>query len=144
MKAHTSIVQPSKKTTLFAVVVIVLGAILLYTPRLFKHETTWYVVHLAGNELYFGHILSVTDTTLELGDAHYVKAYKAPTEVSQSKSFILEQNPDPTFSLLRFGEGSDMGTNHAVYLNRTNISYWEELSPQSAVYQMLTQEASST
>lgn len=135
-----------KKIIFISVVagILVLGALLNSKDSLVsfgKKDTTWYAVHLSNNQIYFGHIASVTDSTIVLADTYFVESYQeAPPAAALSKNFALEQAPQQSFRLVRRGDEKVLSSDHTFFINRATVLYWEKLMPESEVVVLLKSE----
>ena len=131
-----------KKIIFIAVVAAVLGAGMLWNskagvPSLGKKDISWYAVHLANNQVYFGHIASVTDSTITLTDTYFLESYQEPAPKAVSKNFALQQTPPPSMRLVRRGDEKILSTDHTLFVNRAVVLYWEKLTSESEIANLL-------
>jgi len=132
-----------KTIATFILAIIVLGGVVFSAK---KHEggrfskgtpAEWYAVHLANNQVYFGHIASVTDNTITLADTYFLETYQEPIFKAESKSFALEQKPQQSMRLVRRGDEKILSTDHVLFMNRSAVLYWEKLTPESEIANLL-------
>ena len=131
-----------KKIIFIAVVAAILGAGVLWNSRdgavsFGKKDTSWYAVHLANNQVYFGHITSVSDSTVTLADAHFLETYQEATPTATSKSFAIAGEPRQSMRLVRRGDEKILSTDHMLYVNRSVVLYWEKLTLESEIANLL-------
>lgn len=132
-----------RKNLIFIIIVaIVIGVGALWNSKgdfssWGKKDTSWYVVYLNNNQIYFGHIASIKDDTLVLENVYFAEAYKEPAQASASKNFALEQTPKQSMRMVRRGDEKILSSDHTLFINRAIILYWEKLTPESEVVKML-------
>lgn len=123
--------------------VLVLGGVVFSTKgriaeRFQGHAlVSWYAVHLANNQVYFGHITSVTDSTITLADTYFLESYQEPAPKAVSKNFALEQTPKQSVRLVRRGDEKILSSDHTLFVNRSAVLYWEKLTPESEIANLL-------
>lgn len=136
----------SNRKTIFAFIlaVLILGGVAFsakgrITERLqgSAAPSSWYAVHLANNQVYFGHIISVTDSTITLADTYFLELYQEPAPKAESKSFALQQTPPPSMRLVRRGDEKILSSDHTLFVNRASVLYWEKLTAESEIVNLL-------
>ncbi len=100
-------------------------------------SSSWYAVHLANNQVYFGHIASVTDSTITLVDTYFLESYQEPAPKATSKNFALEQTPQQSMRLVRRGDEKILSSDHTLFVNRSAVLYWEKLTSESEIANLL-------
>lgn len=137
-----------KKIIFIAIVAAILGAVMLWSPKnssslsvvkcqLSNVDCPWYAVYLGNNQVYFGHIASVTDSTITLADAYFLEVYQEPAPKASSENFALEQPPQQAFRLIRRGDEKILSSDHTLFINRTAVLYWEKLTSESEVAKLI-------
>lgn len=131
-----------KKLIFVVVVMVVLAAGALWGSKdgsasWGKKNQEWVAVYLNNNQVYFGHIVSTRGDTLVLKDVHFAEQVNIPAEKSTSKNFAVEQPARQTFRLTQRGDDSVLTSDHTLYVNRTNVLYWEKLDKSSEIVKML-------
>ncbi len=131
-----------KKIIFISVVagILVLGALWNSKDKIVslgKKDIAWYAVHLGNNQIYFGHIASVTDSTVTLADTYFLESYQEPAPKALSKNFALEQTPQQSVRLVRRGDEKVLSSDHTLFINRAAVLYWEKLMPESEVVKLL-------
>ncbi len=110
----------------------------LYSPL----SDSWRAVHLTNGDVFYGHFNGNVSGILRLADVYYLDVYNKTNAAanpsaniyddSASKNFSLGSNIAPTAQkYILWKKGKE------IYINRTNISYWEEVSPEDEVAQYL-------
>ncbi len=97
----------------------------------------WYAVYLSNNQVYFGHIVSVTDSTITLSDTHFIEVSQEPVLKATSKNFAIEQAPKQTFRLIKRGDEKTLTSDHTLYIDRSAVLYWEKLTADSEVVKLI-------
>lgn len=100
-------------------------------------SSSWYAVHLGNNQVYFGHIVSVTDSTITLADTYFLESYQEPAPKAVSKNFALQQTPSPSMRLVRRGDEKILSSDHTLFVNRASVLYWEKLTSESEIANLL-------
>lgn len=99
---------------------------------------SWYAVHLNNGQIYFGHITTLSDSTITLADAHFLETYEVPAPQAVSESFALAPLPQQSVRLVRRGDEKALSSDHTLFLSRASVLYWEKLAPESEVVSLLT------
>ena len=131
---------PKKALIITFVVVAAIVIDAAVTPdtkqRAWKNASpSWYAVHLANGQTYYGHLQAITDTTLALADAHYFEVYETNTEsqTATSTSFEMKSSPQTVYNLVQQGSDQNMATDHMLFFNRAAVLYWEKLDANAGV-----------
>lgn len=131
-----------KKIIFIAVIASIFGIGMLWNSKgsitsFSKKNTSWYAVHLGNNQVYFGHIASVTDSTITLADTYFLESYQEPAPKAVSKNFALQQTPPPSVRLVRRGDEKILSSDHTLFINRASVLYWEKLTSESEIANLL-------
>lgn len=140
-----------KKIIFVVIVVLVLGAGMLWSSKnsaflsnskcqMLNTACSWYAVHLSNNQIYFGHIVSATDSTIILSDTYFFESYQEPVSKALSKNFALEQAPQQSFRLVKRGDEKILSSDHTLFINRAEVLYWEKLTPESETVKLLEEK----
>lgn len=135
-----------RKENIFIVVIglLILGVILFFTNGNI-HRTSgageaWYAVNLNNNQVFFGHITDVNDSTITLTDARFIEIYQEPAPIATSKNFVVEQAPKQTFRVVRRGDDNIFSSDHKLFINREAVLFWEKLTPESEIMKLIEGE----
>lgn len=138
-----------KKIIFIAIIVVILGAGTVWSSKGDfsswgkRGDISWYAVYLTNNQIYFGHISSVRKDTIVLKDVHFAEANQEPTQSSVSKNFALQQAPKQLVRMVRRGDDKVLSSDHTLFINRATVLYWEKLTSESEVVNLL-KEAEGT
>lgn len=128
----------------FIITFIVVAAIIIVaavTPntnqRAWKNASlSWYALHLANGQTYYGRLRAITDTALTLEDAHYFEVYETNGgQAATSTSFAMKPSPQTVYNLVQQGSDQNMATDHTLFFNRSAVLYWEKLDADAGVVQ---------
>lgn len=112
----------------------------LKTDR-FNKQASWYAVHLNNGQVYFGHIGALSADTIELADTHFLEAYQeSDANASQSENFAITQAPKQVYRLVERGDEKTLATNHTLFINRPSVLFWEKLTPESEIVDLINKQ----
>lgn len=136
--------RPVWLTILFGVVLgIVLSTAACGTWWFFSEvrpdSHTYQAVFLSNGQVYFGRLHCASSKSPVLDDVFYLQSNGANQQVLQANasgtpSDVLKQ---PQFSLTKLGTGEVHAPTDAMYLNRSQILFWENLRADSPVIQSI-------
>ena len=134
------------KTTIFTLIILgliaTIGVGIVYGRNRIYKDTAWYAVYLNNNQVYFGRIASISDSTITLENVHSIETYQEPTQVSTSQHFSLEQEPaHVSYKVVKKASSTGpIGADTTLYINRTAVWYWEKLTSTSKIVELISQE----
>ncbi|MBI1755100.1 hypothetical protein HY250_04870 [Candidatus Azambacteria bacterium] len=105
--------------------------------RIFSSQS-WYAVHVNDGQTYFGHLLSVSDETLTLEDAHYFEVYESAqpqggaTAATSTNFQIQPVVPQKVYNLIRRGSDDTFTSDHTMFIERRAVLFWEKLDQNSS------------
>jgi hypothetical protein len=102
-------------------------------------NSSWYAVHLANGQVYFGHIKKITDSTISLKDTYYLELYQqAQNQPATSQDFMVQQNSQGVYQLVERGSDKNLKTDHTLFINRSTVLFWEKLEKDSEIVSLLS------
>lgn len=93
------------------------------------HSSKYQAVFLANNMVYFGQISDVNERYITLKDIFYLQVQGQQTATDKSQS---STQANPQFSLTKLGSELH-GPDDAMYINRDQVLFWENLKDGSKV-----------
>ena len=143
----SSVLSSSKKPRhkffskiLFLVLIIILGLIFagfyIYSKTndivFDRTASPYYAVFLTNGQVYFGKPMSKNKTEFVISDVYYLQLSGESTTPSTQK-----QLAEPKFKLVKLGEEIH-GPVDTLFINRSNILFYEQLRKDSKVVQSIT------
>ncbi len=123
----------------FVVIVLVLSVVLVSVASVVTlfvgkdrgkiDENTYQVVVLANGQSYFGQLDDINDEYVTLTDVFYLQSQQAQQANDQEEQ---DQDNQTQLQLTRLG-GEIHQPQNQMFIAKTNISYWENLKPDSKV-----------
>jgi hypothetical protein len=124
----------SKKTVsliiLFALIIAVIVLVVLYLTGAFgprPNKDTWQAVFLTNGQVYFGKLESVSRNYAVLTDIYYLQVSRSLQQPGGENS-----EEQPNLNLIKLGDELH-GPEDAMYIERKNIMFWENLKSSSDV-----------
>lgn len=111
---------------LISLILVVIGIFFLinlpfhdrYSQHDFIDGATYQAIFLTNDQIYFGHLKSVSSDYLILSDAHYIKV-----------------DDKGAGHLIKLGVIEPHGPQDKMIINQDQVLYWENLKPSSQVIQ---------
>lgn len=111
---------------------------------------SWYAVHLANGQVYFGRLDSVSPETLTLSHTYFLEKYTAPPasspggETMKGNQFQIQSltpRPQEIYNVVPRGQINEMiTTDNTLYIDRRAVLFWEKLDSSSAVVKLIEKE----
>ncbi len=121
----------------FVAVIIVLAALVYFVKiggagvsSIQPKKDTYQAVFLPNNQLYFGKLEIAPDMYI-LHDIYYLQSNRNP-------SAGKDESEKNNIQLIKFGEELH-GPEDALYMERTQVLFWENLKPDSKIIQAVKQ-----
>lgn len=118
-------------SVIFIITTLVMGFTKLTTANEVKSGPDQYqAVFLSNNMVYFGKISNITGEYIKMTDIYYL-------QVNQQSTDQKSQNPQQQqLSLTKLGNELH-GPEDAMYINRKEVLFWENLKPDGKVVQAI-------
>jgi hypothetical protein len=93
-------------------------------------------VFLSNNMVYFGHLSQVDGDYVKMSDIYYLQVQNQQNQTASGQTQQAATTAQPQLSLTKLG-GELHGPEDTMYINKSEILFWENLKPDGKVTQAI-------
>lgn len=133
---------------LFLIVIAILNAIFWFwgpniisftqTRTLPFYKSRWQAVYMANGDIYIGQIKSISSHTIKLSNAYNLQIITNQVLPGQSPSLKLQTGAIKNIALVKWGFYQPLLSKGELYINRSAMFFWENLSSDSEIVKQLS------